>query len=77
MEVVGITIHSIKYHSFITEYDNLVAAGSMYSYKDGWSMQHMQKAKARELKDCSKYFPKSVFSLSQNDATFINQLGQR
>lgn len=77
MEVLGITIHSIKYHRFITEYDNLVAAVSMYSYKDGWSMQHMQKAKVRKLKDSSKCFPKPVFSLSQYDATFINQLGQR
>lgn len=48
MEVWRIKIHLIKYHSSITEKDNLVAASSMDPYKDGLGTQHIQKAKAGE-----------------------------
>jgi len=48
MEAWVIKIHSIEYHNLITEKDNLVAARSMYPYKDGLGMQHILIAQAGE-----------------------------
>lgn len=57
-------MHLIKYHTFVTEKDSLVVAGSVYPYKDGLGVQDIQKAKAGEQRGNSKYFPKPIFNLS-------------